>query len=286
MSLNKIDIQLKNNPLEYRSILTIPQKTNFGLELELENVDIRDVHEAVRTELGNNWIIKIDDSLKKGNNAEIVTPVLQNKKQTWIILKKLGELLKRLNPTYDNCSFQVNFDGSLLPNLEDKVRFIKLYAMYEDIIYRFSKGEDLQYRESLDVYASPIILALKGCQGYGKDAVVEYFSDKKRYGINFKTIKKDLIEFRTPNATSNPILWQNYITLFYYLVKLSTSNKYNKKEIDKYIDEFSKIYILESYEKEKKEKALELSNLIFNNKIDQLYFMHQYLNTSLQQLNK
>ena len=33
-------------------------------------------------------------------------------------------------------------------------------------------------------------------------------------------------------------------------------------------------------------KALELSNLIFNNKIDQLYFMHQYLNTSLQQLNK
>lgn len=286
MPLNNLEMQLKNNPLSYRSILTIPSNINFGLELELENVDIRNVHKAVTTEIGNNWIIKVDDSLKKGNNAEIVSPVLQNKKQTWIILKKLGELLKKLNPTYENCSFQINFDGLLLPNLEERVRFIKLYAMYEDIIYRFSKGEDLHYRESLDIYASPIILALKGCQGYGKEAIVDYFSDKKRYGINFKTNKKDLIEFRTPNATSNPILWQNYITLFYYLIKLSTSNKYNKKEVDKYIDDFFKTYILEAYEKENNEKALHLSNLAFKNKIDQLYFMHQYLSITSQKLYK
>ena len=168
MTLSNLDSQLQNNPLEYRSILTIPPIINFGLELELEGVNIGDVHRAVNTELGNNWIIKVDDSLEKGKNAEIVTPVFQNRKQTWIILKKLGTLLEKLNPTYDNCSFQINFDGTLLPNLDDRIRFIKLFAMYEDIIYRFSQGEDGKYRESLETYAYPIILALKSWKGIKK----------------------------------------------------------------------------------------------------------------------
>lgn len=280
MTLGNLDMQLANNPLSYRSILTLPTKTNIGLELELENVDIGTVHQTIITELGHNWITKVDDSLLKGNSAEIVTPVLQNRKQTWILLKKLGELLERLNPTYDNCSFQVNFDGKLLPKLEDRVRFIKLYAMYEDIIYRFSQGEDNKYRDSLETYASPIILALKGCQGYGKDTIVDYFSDNKRYGLVFKTNGKDLIEFRTPNATSNPILWQNYITTFYYLIKFSTSNKYPKKEIDEYIDKFMSIYLLERYSVPRIDKALKLSNMIFPHKQDQLYFMQQYTRKS------
>ena len=277
MTIDNLDIQLKNNPLEYRSILTIPNKINFGLELELEGINIGDIHKAVSTELGNNWIIKLDDSLQKGTSAEIVTPVLQNRKQTWLLLKKLGILLEKINPSYDNCSFQINFDGKLLPKLEDRIRFIKLYAMYEDIIYRFSQGEDGKYRDSLETYAYPIILALKNCQGYGKDTIHDFFSDNKRYGLVFKTSKKDLIEFRTPNMTSNPILWQNYITLFYYLLRFATSNKYPKKEIDEYIDKFLKLYLLENYELEKKEKALKLSNMIFQNKTDQLFFMHQYI---------
>lgn len=280
MTLGNLDIQLANNPLSYRPILTLPTKTNIGLELELENVDIGIVHQTVITELGHNWITKVDDSLLKGTSAEIVTPVLQNRKQTWILLKRLGELLKRLNPTYDNCSFQVNFDGKLLPKLEDRVRFIKLYAMYEDIIYRFSQGEDNKYRDSLETYASPIILALKGCQGYGKDTIVDYFSDNKRYGLVFKTNGKDLIEFRTPNATSNPILWQNYITTFYYLINFATSNKYPKKEIDEYIDKFMSIYLLERYSVPRMDKALKLSEMIFPYKQDQLYFMHQYIGKS------
>lgn len=266
-----------NNTFEYRSILTIPSRIRFGLELELESVELGEVHEAVKTTLGDDWIVKIDESLKKDNNAEISTPVLQNKKDTWIILKKLGEILERLNPTYDNCSFQVNFDGKLLPNLEDRVRFLKLYAMYEDIIYRFSQGEDGKYRDSLEKHASPIILALKSCQGYGKDTIVDYFSDNKRFGVVFKTKEKNLIEFRTPNATSNPILWQNYITTFYYLLKFATNRKYPQKEIDEYIDKFMSFYLLERYERLREDKALKLSTMIFSHKQDQLYFMNQYI---------
>jgi hypothetical protein len=276
MTIENLYIQLKNNPLEYRSKLTIPEKVNFGLELELDQVNHDEVFKLVRKNFDQSWIVKTDKSLTKGKNAEIVSPVLQNKKQTWQLLHKMGELLTKLNPDYGKCSFQVNFDGSLLSSNDDKIRFLKLFAMYEDIIYRFSKGEDKEYRESLDMYASPIILALKGALQYDEDYSIDLFSNNKRYGVVFKS-EQDLIEFRTPNMTNNPILMQNYITFFYHLLRFATSNKYQKKEIDSYIDNFYKIYLLEGYELEKKEKALKLSTMIFPYKQDQLYFMHQYL---------
>jgi hypothetical protein len=241
-NINVINSSLINNPLEYRPILTIPKNINFGIELEMEKVDPRVVYHLVKNGLGGDWNVKVDDSLELLHNAEIVSPVLQNTKETWIIIKKMGEILERLNPDYHKASFQVNFDGSLLPTPEDRLRFLKLYAMYEDIIYRFSKGEDEEYRDSLEMYASPTILALKGALQYDEDYALDLFSDNKRYGIVFKS-KQDLIEFRTPNMTSNPTLMQNYITFFYYLLRFATKRKYPKKEIDTYIDNFYKIYL-------------------------------------------
>lgn len=267
---------LLHNPLEYRSILTIPRNINFGIELETDNVDMVNVYNQVKSVLGNNWNVNKDDSLTLQRNAEIVSPVLQNKQETWILIQKMGELLERINPDYNKCSFQVNFDGSLLPTEEDRLRFLKLYAMYEDIIYRFSKGEDEEYRDSLETYAGPIILTLKGLVKDPRCAI-EMFSNNKRYGIIFKTQKQDLIEFRTPNSTSNPILIQNYITTFYYLLKFVTSNKYPKHEVDEYIDRYMKIYILESYERCNEDKAIQFANMIFPKQIDKAYFLHQYL---------
>ena len=164
--MRNLDIKLQNFPLIYRSKLTIPRKTKFGLELELDRVDLDEVRHLVRREFGSTWQVKTDKSLTKDQNAEIVTPPLYNTKETWILLKRMSELLQRINPSYNNCSFQVNFDGSLLPTTKDKVRFLKLYALYEDIIYRFSQGEDSDYRDSLEMYAHPIILTLKGIINY------------------------------------------------------------------------------------------------------------------------
>lgn len=278
MTNDTLIAQLDNNPLMYRELLTIPQDINFGLEIELEKVKSDLVYQLVKKNLGDRWYVKDDKSLIEGYSAEIVSPVLQNQIHTWKLLKKLGELLKHLSPSYNNCSFQINFDGSLLPSVEDRVRFIKLFAVYEDIIYRFSKGDDEFYRDSLDTYASPIILALKDTLRYeDNETIIDRFSNNKRYGIMFKTNNIDLIEFRTPNGTNNPILWQNYITTFYYLLKLASSTKYNKKEIDKYIDEFVGIYLLESYEKLRQDKAILFSDLLFENKTDKIYFLHQYM---------
>lgn len=271
-----MDMQLKNNLLEYREKLTIPSSTRFGLEFELENVSYDEVSKLI----SNNFDcmqVKRDKSLKENSSAEITTTVLQNNKKTWIALKKLGVLLDKLNPSYNNCSFQVNFDGELLPSMEDRIRFLKIYALYEDIIYRFSKGNDDNYRSSLDTYAYPIILSLKGLTKFNDKETVDFFSNNKRYGVVFKNKEQDLIEFRTPNMTSNPMLWQNYITTFYYLLKYASTNRHNKKELDEYIDKFCKIYILENYSLEKKEKALSFAEKVFPNQVDRINFMHQYL---------
>ena len=272
-----LESQLINSPMEFRSKLTLPHRVNFGLELELDKVDSLEVRNLVSRNIGGDFSVKNDKSLTTGMNAEINTPVLRNSKATWELLKKMGELLKKINASYDRCSFQVNFDGSLLPSVEDRVKFLKIYAMYEDIVYRFSKGEDLSYRDSLEEYASPIILTLKGVLSINNDAVVEMFSNQKRYGICFKTKDCDLIEFRTPNMTDNVCLWQNYVTFFYYLLNLVHSGKINMREVDEYISSYSRIYILENYEKEKEEKALQLSKKLFCNSTDRINFMHQYL---------
>lgn len=264
-------------PFMYREKLNIPRKVNFGLELELDKVNPNEVYKLVRKEFGNTWLVKEEKGLPKGENAELVSPVLNNTKETWMMLKKMGELLERISPDYNRCSFQVNFDGSMLPSIKDRVRFLKLYAMYEDIIYRFSKGEDSSYRDSLEMYASPIILTLKGTLSISDNATVDMFTNQKRYGIAFKDKDKDLIEFRTPNMTSDPIYWQNYINTFYHLLKCASSPRYDKDEVDKYIDAYSRIYILESYEMLREDKAKKFVKTIFNSNVDKSQFMHQYI---------
>ena len=270
--------ELEKRPFIYREVLDIPRKANFGLELELDKIDPNVVYKLVRKEFGSRWVVKEDKSLTKGANAEIVSPVLNNTRDTWKVLMRMGELLERLNPDYSKCSFQVNFDGSILPSVEDRVRFLKLYAMYEDIVYRLSQGGSGTYRESIEEYAAPIILYLKGGLSISNEATINLLSNQKRYGIAFKDKDgKDLIEFRSPNMTSNPIYWQNYINVFYYMLMAASKPKYDKSEVDRYIDHYYKCYILEDYEREKREKAITFAKVMLPGSTDKSNFFHQYM---------
>lgn len=264
---------LKNHMVVYRNMLTIPKNVKFGLELEMEDVKYDDILRLITRQFGSSWKVKDDRSLKMDCNSEIAIPPLYNKKETWQSLKKLSKLLDAVRPTYDNCSLQINFDGELLPEDKDKIKFLKLFAVYEDIIYRFSMGYDSDYRESITQYAYPIMLTMKA---YDNEGLLELLSNQKRYGINFKTDNIDLIEFRTPNASNNPITWQNYITFFYYLIQYSLSPKCNEKLLDEYIEQFNKIDLLDNYKKCKDERAYQLSLKLFNNQTDRLNFLSQY----------
>lgn len=271
--------QLINSPLEERRRLTIPVNARFGLEIELENVCLDKIYQLVRHQFGSNWKVKEDRSLQKGYNAEISTPPLENSNAYWNMLKKLSDLLVKLKPTFNSCSLQINLDGMLLPTLEDRINFLKLYAYYEDVIYRFSKGSDEKYRDSISIYSSPIILLLKDALQNIKinKIIVDEFSNRKDIGVTFKTKDKDIIEFRTPNGTCEYIYWQNYLTFFYYFIKMVKTQKYNIREIDDYINSFSNIQILKHYEELNEDKGIGLSKKMFRNQQDRVYFLQQYI---------
>ena len=125
-----LDDQLKNLPMQYRSKLTIPKNVNFGLELELDKVDFMEVRRLVSRYIGGDWNVRVDNSLTKLNNAEINSPVLYNNKSTWELLIKMSELLKQINPSYDICSFQINFDGFFLPKEKDRKKALTEFEKY------------------------------------------------------------------------------------------------------------------------------------------------------------
>ena len=98
--------------------------------------------------------------------------------------------------------------------------------------------------------------------------------EEKCVAVNFKhyhTLRT--LEFRCPNGTFNPTIWQNNVNLFVKMMKYSSSSKFDKEYIDKRIkpiciNEANKIYL---------EDALELADLIFDNNLDKIYFLRQYL---------
>ena len=70
-----------------------------------------------------------------------------------------------------------NFDGDMLPSLKTRLRFLKLFAMYEDIIYRFSKGGDKHYRDSKRALSPLLKLTNKKTNVRIKNTLKGYYYD-------------------------------------------------------------------------------------------------------------
>ena len=62
------------------------------------------------------------------------------------------------------------------------------------------------------------------------DIVKKLSSITRNQAVNFKNIgsyEKDTIEFRCPNGTLNPVIWQNNINLFVHLLEYAKSPDFN-----------------------------------------------------------
>ena len=64
---------------------------------------------------------------------------------------------------------------------------------------------------------------------------------------------------------------------FYHILKCAANPKYDRNEVDKYIEEYSRLNILASYEDLREEKAKKFVKTIFESNIDKRYFMSQYI---------
>ena len=274
--LQELLIQISEFNLTYRETLNLPKRLTFGIEIEYEG------------------IISTDLSLKFG--GEIVSEILNDDIETWKKLKTVCMYLKKRNAiTNRNAGGHIHVGTKIFKNNLDSWKiFIKTYLLYENIIFRFGYGDKISARKDILEYAPPCGKELyrKIEKLYEAEKIVDligYIPTDKYLALNFSNIRffqkwssfytKNTLELRCPNATDEEIIWQNNINMFTKLILSSTKGTIDEDFIEYKIKNinpelFNNLYL---YNEVNLKEALEFVDLIFDNNLDKIYFLKQYL---------
>ena len=168
-----------------------------------------------------------------------------------------------------------------------------MWSVYENILFRFFYGEYLTGRFSLEQYAEPLAESFwfDYCAIMRNkpelDEIIYHITHTRHQAVNFKHVnrtnisnysKNNTIEFRCPNGTLDPVIWQNNVNAIIKLLYYVKSNKYDDDIVEnRHMINRNKYYSLESYNEIYLDQALELTDMLFDNNIDKIYFLKQYL---------
>lgn len=279
--------------LEFRQSLGFDEKVTYGFELEFENPQLENIKNGlIKNFLDYRWYIKKDKSLDAG--AEIATPILFDRKKDWDEFCLVCDILKNNSIIKQTCSGHIHIGTQVLGDSNSAWQnFLLLWAVYENIIFRFTAGEYINPRPFVTTYAAsvltnfidvfftynwekklnlPNLRRALGYQGYSFD---HYQAINLSYAANhqFDYEEHNTIEFRTPNGTLEPIIWQNNLNLFLALIRYAKSTKFDEDTILRRYQTignnmYNRIYL---------EQAIELADLIFVSNVDKVYFLRQYL---------
>ncbi len=276
--------------IEYRDDINLPKYVTFGVEIEYEGIEGK-IKKYIENEY-KSWRYDFDASLKLGG-GEIVSPILTDNKKTWDDLKCICDYLNKNGvDTLHNSGGHIHYGALILGQDYDLwINFIKLYAVYEHILYVFSYGDKTTGRKEINSYANPVvnqlILVLNKLKELGKDNLFKIIDDwSKYYSLNFDIrsdltsstlTDKDTLEFRSPNGTTNHVVWQNNINAFGKLLKTVKEKELDIEYLDYRIDNMSFIYKDYLYNEINLKDVLEFVDLIFDNNLDKLNFLRQYI---------
>jgi len=280
--LSKKDLEwllylINDYKLLLRDKINVDETESFGLEIECENARWEKIARRIMPE----WELTDDISLLEG--AEIKSPILTDTKDNWITLKNVCSMLSKYSIVGLNSGGHVHIGTQALGNdKESLINFMKLWSVYEPIIYRFSYGEFLGPRPGLKDTAKSVQVDFVNLCCFCEEENVEYkdlihyLCGDKYKAVNFKHYNTfRTIEFRCPNATLNPVIWQNNVNLFVKMMLYSKSKKFNNSLLD---EKRKRLFIEcktpnEIYVND----AIEFADLIFDNNLDKIYFLRQYL---------
>jgi len=296
-SMSGIDLQdllyyIENCYLELRNRLGFDDEVTFGLELEFENAARKRIEQKLEeSRLDEIWELRGDASLHNG--VEINSPILKDVSDSWSQLKKVCQIVCKHASIDKHSGGHIHVGTQVLGNkTESWKNFIKLWSVYENIIYRFVYGDYLSARPSMARYAEPMAKAfwrdyqgMLECDSLTLNDVLRKVSHQRYQAVNFNNVSnfdrfqtKNTIEFRCPNGTLEPVIWQNNVNLFVHLLQYSKSTGYDDDMVQKRRminkDRYSS---LEFYGEIYLQQALELCDMIFTNNFDKVYFLRQYL---------
>ena len=156
LDLQDLIIFIEDCYIELRDRLGLAPQVTFGLELELEHTKKDEIYKQLHKVFPNGeWIVKPDSSLNNG--IENNSPVLTDKTATWTSLDQVCSIVEPLGFIAANSGGHIHIGTQVLGDKKEAwLNFIKLWSVYENIIFRFGYGIYLTARESLLEYAGPI----------------------------------------------------------------------------------------------------------------------------------
>lgn len=278
--------------LSLRDELGLSGDVTFGLELEFEYAIKKRIEDKLwDTGLFSEWITKIDTTLTDG--AEINSPILKDEKKSWEQLQTVCDIVSPNAKIGSHSGGHIHIGAQTLgTNPESWINFAGLWAAYENIIFRFGYGNFLTSRETMDDYSKTISPSMRSDYEYLKRLsevslkyVIRTLDYGKYYAVNLnhvvnpdRFITSNTIEFRCPNGTLDATIWQNNVNLFTKLLRYATSKDFDEDTINRRWEQIKdKFTDLRWYDEIYLSQALELCDLIFDNNLDKVYFLKQYL---------
>ncbi|MDE6141380.1 MAG: hypothetical protein K2G03_02140, partial [Bacilli bacterium] len=254
----------------------------YGLEIEMESVKYEEGERLFRHFLDDAWIIG-DDQTLDNRGLELTSPVLSNEGSTYILLKKISKTIKHLGATFKHASFQINFSIDDM-NDEDIINLLKAYSIFENVVYRFSRGDYFTLRENIFVHAGPIGNLFSHEYSLHNDLFSKYksFINSKQYGLSLKTLTRNdydpikVVEFRTPSSSNSYDIWINYLLFFSSLLTYVKGGQYEKDYIDYMFDRRDIINDVDKLLEIDGNKAKKLANSIFKDGAAREQFYNQY----------
>ncbi len=297
MNMSGIELQellyyIENYYLEYRNRLGFDDNVTFGLEIEVANSHNKYIQKHLKDDkIKPEWVITSDGSLHSG--IEINSPILKDTCANWVNLNRVCSIIKNHCVIDETCGGHIHVGTQVLgPQKQSWLNFLKLWSVYENIIYRFVYGDYLTARSNMSKYAPPMATYfwksyenIKKMEKFRIRTAQDYLGYHKRQAVNFLNVKDfndfssgNTIEFRCPNGTIEPVIWQNNVNLFINMLLYCKSSNFDNDIIDrrrainqdKYLglNWYNEIYL---------EQALEFCDMIFKNNFDKVYFLRQYL---------
>lgn len=297
--LKKIDIlhlvrTLADFHMLYRTDLGLPKNATFGYELEYEGISKALSDQFINT-YTSNYQSKIDVSLDSG--GEIISPKLTDTQKIWSELLLICDFLSSHNAiTTENAGLHISAGTQLLnKDAEAWATLIELYMAFERILIRFGYGDKLNARKSF-FYSRPVGVQLLLSRNLIEKTTLLNIKkflwqvrQDKYNAINFRSLsfsdqefRENTCEFRFFNSTSQAVIIQNDINVIMKMF-MSAANKSIDRDFLKtklaeleseivghknYLQECNRIHL---------EESLLFADLIFDNLLDKIYFLKQYL---------
>lgn len=289
--LQELLIFLDKYYLEFRKKMGFDNYITFGLEIEFENANGEQINSKLSQEFPTGtWETKPDCTLHGG--YEIESPIARDNYNYWSELKTVCQIVRPNASISSHSGGHIHIGTQVLGDKSESwLNFLKLWSVYENIIYRFAYGEFLTARSSLLRFAPPtserfwIDYESLKCDGSSTEAIIKKISKTRDQSVNFSNVsdcskfkERNTIEFRCPNGTLEPAIWQNNINLFVHLLICSKGLNFDDDMIQKRkILNNNKYLSLDWYKELYLQQSLELCDIVFTNNFDKIYFLRQYL---------